>query len=311
MRVLRSVEALSTLDGPVVLCAGVFDGVHLGHQSVILRAMELARDAGATLVVMTFDPHPARVLRPGSSPRLLTSLPHKERLLAAFGVGVLLVVRFDQDFAAKLPEEFIGELSSACQDLRCICIGHDWAFGKGRRGNSELLRTLGSELGFSVEQVAPALIDGDPVSSTRIRHAIQNGDFEGAQLLLGRPYTILGTVERGRQLGRTLGFPTANFRAHNEQFPPNGVYAVRCDVGGEVCNGVANIGLRPTVEADAQKRKLEVHLLDWDQDLYGQDLEVTFVKFLRPEQKFDDVGALADQIARDIAAARSALDPKR
>ena len=306
MQVLRSVAELSALEAPAVLCAGVFDGVHLGHQSVILRAMELARDSDATLVVVTFDPHPARVLRPESAPRLLTSLAHKQRLIEAFGVGVLLVVGFDQKFAAQPPEQFIGDLSAACQDLRWICIGHDWAFGKGRRGNAGLLRELGADLEFRVEQVAPALVAGEPVSSTRIRHAIQSGDFEGARALLGRDYTILGTVEQGRQLGRTLGFPTANLRAHNEQFPPDGVYAVRCDLGGKTLDGVANIGMRPTVEMDVRERKLEVHLLDWNQDIYGQDLEVTFVQFLRPEQKFDGVRELAQQITQDVAAARSA-----
>ncbi len=307
MRTLATIEELSAVAGPVVLCIGVFDGVHLGHQSVIRRAREDAAELGGTAVVLTFDPHPARVLRPEKAPRLLTSTAHKARLLAGVGVEALLVLRFDAAFAAQEPTDFVEALAGAARPLRQISVGERWTFGRGRSGNVELLRELGGRLGFRVAGMEPVEIDGETVSSTRIRRAVEAGDFETARRCLGRDYTILGTVEAGRRLGRTIGFPTANLRAHNEQFPPDGVYAVRCEIGGVAREGVANIGVRPTVAAGGAERTLEVHLFDFEGDLYGRDVEVTFVRFLRGERKFPDVGGLRTQIEADCRAAREIL----
>ncbi len=298
---------LASIPGPLYLAIGVFDGVHLGHQAVLRRALDDAKRGGGAAVAVTFDPHPLRILRPEHAPPLLTSTAHKIRLIREFGISHLLVVPFDRAFADTAPEDFIHALVSA-GSLREICVGHEWSFGRGRAGNLALLRKLGEQFHFSEVGVPPVRIDGEIVSSTLIRRAVEAGDLDAAARLLGRKFTILGTVAEGARIGRTLGFPTANLAAHHEQFPPNGVYAVKVKHDGESLRGVANIGVRPTVAAAGGERLLEVHLFDFHADLYGQNLEVAFRKFLRPEQKFPGLDALKAQIAKDAAQARAFLD---
>ncbi|MDD5201306.1 MAG: bifunctional riboflavin kinase/FAD synthetase [Terrimicrobiaceae bacterium] len=307
MEILRSIPDLERIRGPVALSIGVFDGVHLGHLAVLRRALDDAAGMGGTAVALTFDPHPARILRPDRAPRLLTSTAHKAGLIEAAAMPYLLIVRFDAEFAAQAPEVFVRRLAAACHPLREICVGENWAFGANRSGNVALLRALGAADGFQVAEVASVQVDGAAVSSTRIREAIERGDLDAARRLLGRDYTILGTVEPGRRLGRSIGFPTANLRAHNEQFPPDGVYAVRVTLDGRTWNGVANVGYRPTVASDEPERKLEVHLFDFSGDLYDRDLDVNFIRFLRGERKFDGLDALKAQIASDAAEARRIL----
>jgi riboflavin kinase/FMN adenylyltransferase len=307
MEILRSIGELARVRGPVVLSIGVFDGVHLGHRAVLRRALEDAQTVGGNAVALTFEPHPLRVLRPDRAPRLLTSAAHKARLIEAEGFPFLLVVPFDEEFAAQPPEVFVRSLAAAARPLRQICVGENWAFGAKRAGNVNLLRTLGAELAFDVAEVAAVQIEGATVSSTRIREAVERGDLDLARSLLGRDYTVLGTVEPGAQLGRRIGFPTANLRAHNEQFPPDGVYAVRVLLADQTWNGVANIGYRPTVTTGEIERRLEVHVFDFDGDLYGRDLDVDFVHFLRGERKFGGLDALKAQIASDAAEARRLL----
>ncbi|MES2571856.1 MAG: bifunctional riboflavin kinase/FAD synthetase [Verrucomicrobiota bacterium] len=304
MNVLRSIEELTSIHGPVVLAIGVFDGVHLGHRAVIERALADARQANGTAVVATFDPHPIRILRPEHAPRLLTSTEHKTRLIRALGIEHLLILPFTTAFAATPPEHFIRELANACRPLREICVGHQWSFGKGRAGNLELLERLGKELGFEEVGVHAVEIDGQIVSSTLIRKAVEAGDLDTARRFLGRPYTVLGTVVEGDRLGRTIGFPTANLWAHNEQFPPNGVYAVDVSRTAQTLRGVANIGVRPTIANASGQRVIEVHLFDFDADIYGEDLELTFRRFLRPEKKFASLDDLRAQITHDAAQAR-------
>jgi len=306
MKVLRSIEELAHIPGPVCVAIGVFDGVHLGHRELIHRTMREARAIRGSAVVLTFDPHPARILRPESAPRLLTSTPHKQRLIAALGCENLLIVKFDSAFAMLAPEEFVRQLVMHAKPLAKICVGHQWAFGKGRAGNVPLLRTLGEQWNFETLEIDPILSERELVSSTRIRKAIEDGDFATARQFLGRDYTILGTVSHGAGLGGKIGFPTANLAAHNEQFPPNGVYAASILLGDRKLGGVLNIGVRPTVN-HSPERVLEVHIFDFAEDCYGQDVEVRFAKFLRPEQKFESVDALRAQIARDAAAAREVL----
>jgi riboflavin kinase/FMN adenylyltransferase len=301
---LRAIPELASVSGPVYLAIGVFDGVHLGHRSVLLRALSDARAAGGTAVAVTFDPHPAKILRPGAAPRLLTATAHKLRLIRAIGVECVLVIPFDAQFAATPPEAFVFELRSACRPLREICVGHEWSFGRGRAGNFELLRRMGDQLGFDEVGVPAVKVDGEIVSSTAIRGAVESGDLARASALLGRDYAILGTVIRGDQLGRSLGFPTANLSAHNEQFPPNGVYAVTALWRDRPLRGVVNLGVRPTVASATGERLLELHLFDFDQEIYGDDVEVTFRRFLRPEKKFDSLDALKTQIAKDVSEAR-------
>lgn len=300
---MTDLSDLSSLPGPIAIAAGVFDGVHLGHRAVIAQALAFAEANGGTAVVLTFDPHPASILRPDAAPALLTSTRHKLRILAAMGVDNTLVVPFTKDFAATAPATFIEQLAAACK-LRQICVGHDWAFGKGRAGNLALLTELGAKLGFSACGIPSVSVDGNPVSSTAIRAAVGAGELAVAERLLGRPFSIFGTVIAGNKLGRTIGFPTANIRPESEQLPPNGVYAVSVSLDNRTIRGVANIGLRPTVESAAKERLLEVHLFDFSGDIYGRDLEVQFHRFIRPEQKFSGIEALKLQIAADAAEAR-------
>ena len=307
MRILRSISELAQIPGPVFLAIGVFDGVHLGHQAVISSAVRHAEEAGGTAVVVTFDPHPAKILRPQESPRLLTATQHKIALMRALGVSHLLVLTFDRALAATAPADFVRQLVAAAKPLREICVGQEWSFGKNRAGNLALLKELGAELGFNVIGVEPVTAEGEIVSSTAIRKAVEAGDFAKATRMLGRDYTILGTVEEGKHLGRSLGFPTANLSAHSEQFPPNGVYAAEGMLDGEKVRGVVNLGVRPTVADSAPERVLEFHLFDFDRDLYGQEIELRFLRYLRPERKFESLAALREQIARDVEEARRAL----
>ena len=305
MEILRSIPELAHLTGPLFLAIGVFDGVHRGHQAVISTSAEHAKSANGTPVVVTFDPHPMKVLRPREAPHLLTATQHKIRLIRQLGVQHLLVIKFDKAFAATAPEDFVQQLVMRSKPLREICVGHEWSFGKGRRGNLALLRKLGAQFDFEVVGIpAVTLGNGEPVSSTAIRHAVEAGDLAKAAEMLGHQYTILGTVVRGERLGKKIGFQTANLSAHSEQFPPNGVYFAQATLDGVIYPGVVNLGHRPTVSSGKSERVLEIHLLDFDHEIYGKDLEVRFVRYLRAEQKFENLGALARQIEFDVQQAR-------
>ena len=304
METLRSIPELSELRGPVFLAIGVFDGVHLGHQAVISTSAEHARAANGTPVVVTFDPHPEKLLRPEAAPHLLTATSHKIALIRNLGVGHLLIISFGKQFAATEPEDFVQQLVKHSKPLREICVGHEWSFGKNRRGNLELLKKLGTEFDFNVVGIRPVTVNGELVSSTAIRQAIQVGDLRKAVAMLGREYTILGTVVPGDNLGKKIGFPTANLSAHNEQFPPNGVYFADSKLDGVVYPGVVNLGYRPTVSTGRSERILEIHLFDFAREIYGKDLEVRFIRYLRPEKKFESIEALARQIEADVKQAR-------
>lgn len=304
---LHAIESLSEVPGPVHLAIGVFDGVHLGHQAVIRQAVRSAAVDKGTAVVVTFDPHPVKVLRPESAPRLLTSTSHKIAILTSFGIEEILLVKFDREFAATPPGVFVERLASACRPLRTISVGQQWAFGKGRAGNLELLAQYGAKLNFEVLGVPDVEVNQTPVSSTNIRAAVQEGRLDDAAAFLGRPFSILGTVEHGQHLGQQLGFPTANLSAHNEQFPPNGVYAVRARLDHKLYGGVVNIGTRPTIDASATNRVLELHLFDFHRDIYGTDVEVEFAGRLRAEQRFAGLEELRQQITRDVEQARAIL----
>lgn len=307
MEVLRSIPELAHLDGPLFLAIGVFDGVHRGHQAVISTSADHARTVNGTPVVVTFDPHPEKVLRPQHAPHLLTATQHKIELIRNLGGAHLLIITFDRQFAATEPEDFVQQLVAHSKPLREICVGHEWSFGKDRRGNLELLKQLGAKFNFEVIGVPPVRSNDEVVSSTAIRQAVQKGDFAKAAAMLGREYTILGTVIHGDNLGKKIGFPTANLSAHSEQFPPNGVYAAEARVDGQLLRGVVNLGVRPTVATGKSERVLEIHLFDFNGDLYGKDIEVRFVKYLRPEQKFENIDALVAQIRRDVDQAREIL----
>jgi riboflavin kinase/FMN adenylyltransferase len=304
MEILRSIPELERLTGPLFLAIGVFDGVHRGHQAVISTSAEHARAANGTPVVVTFDPHPEKVLRPESAPHLLSATQHKIALIRALGVEHLLIINFDKQFAATEPEAFVQQLVTHSKPLREICVGHEWSFGKKRRGNLDLLKKLGANMNFDVVGILPVKINGAVVSSTAIRQAIEKGDLAKAAEMLGHEYTILGTVTRGDSLGKKIGFPTANLSAHSEQFPPNGVYAAEARIDGDLHRGVINLGIRPTVSSGKSERVLEIHLFDFNRDIYGRDVEVRFLKFLRPEKKFENLDALVHQIRQDVEQAR-------
>ena len=304
METLRSVTELSQLPGPLFIAIGVFDGIHLGHQAVISTSAQHALAENGTPVVITFDPHPEKVLRPAKAPHLLTATSHKIALIQTLGVRHLLVIPFNTQFAATEPEDFVQQLVQHSNPLREICVGHEWSFGKNRRGNLQLLTRLGATFDFNVVGIRPVTVDGEIVSSTTIRRAVETGDFKKAAAMLGREYTILGTVVHGDDLGKKIGFPTANLSAHNEQFPPNGVYVAEAKLEGAVYPGVVNLGYRPTISSGKSDRVLEIHLLDFKRDIYNRDLELRFVRYLRPEKKFENVDALVRQIERDVQEAR-------
>ncbi|MEN3941411.1 bifunctional riboflavin kinase/FAD synthetase [Prosthecobacter sp. SYSU 5D2] len=304
---LRSIHELSQIPGPVSLAIGVFDGVHLGHQEVIRAAQEHAVQHHGQAVVMSFDPHPLSVLRPDMMPKRLCGEKLRARLLAEMGVAGTLLCPFTCEVAETSAEEFVRSLVAACRPLGCISVGYTWSFGKNRSGNIHSLMDLGQQHDFAVYGVPPIRLDGEVVSSTLIRDAVTVGDLVRAGALLGRPYSLLGQVIAGRQLARQLGFPTANVRPEAEVLPPFGVYAVQARIADDWRPGIANLGIRPTVESDVVAPALEIHVFDWEGDLYGQDVEVRMGTFLRPEKKFSGVEELLTQIRTDVTRARSLL----
>ncbi len=296
MKVHRDIAKLSQLEGPVHLSIGVFDGVHLGHQSVIRSA----HVGEGTPVVVTFDPHPAQLFRPQAAPLRLTTPRHQELVLRRLGVDHLLVIPFTEEFARTEAVAFVQNLVRACHPLGTISVGRDWVFGHQRKGNVELLRSLGVD----VRAVEPVAVGQEVASSTLIREAVAAGDFGRAATFLGRPWTILGTVTPGRRLARTLDLPTANLPVSSIQLPPFGVYTARAQVRGELRHGVANLGIRPTIESGPPAVVLEVHFFDFEGDLYGRELDVELVTHLRPEKKFSGFEELSAQIRADAAQAR-------
>ncbi len=301
VRCLQEISDLAGLEGPVNLAVGIFDGVHRGHAAVIGAASERA----GTAVVMTFEPHPANVLTTKESPGRITSLEHKQHLLAGLGVEFLIVVEFNEHRASQQAEAFVYEVAGACQ-LGCIAVGEDFRFGKDRQGDIALLGGIGSDLGFEVAGIDPVCdSSGGIISSTRVRGALGAGDIARVADLLGRDYSLFGVVKKGRRLGHELGFPTANISLGEGQFLPNGVYAVKVELEGESIEGVANLGTRPTFEAEESMPMLEVHLFDFQRDIYGQRMEVFFTSHIRDERAFDSIDALREQIGRDVEAAKS------
>ncbi|MDB4673260.1 bifunctional riboflavin kinase/FAD synthetase [Verrucomicrobiales bacterium] len=304
MKRFSDISNLAEINGPVHLAIGVFDGVHLGHQKVIARALDGANRDRGNAVVITFDPHPGEVLRPGGAPARLTPLPIQESVLERLGVDFLLAVPFTPKFSEVGAADFVHQLAAACNPLRRICIGYDWRFGKGREGDVHLLADLGREYGFEVTAL-PAVEAGDiEVRSTRIREAISEGNLELANTLLGRFHILSGTVVEGKHLGRSIGFPTANLELSTPVVPPFGVYAVDVRCGDREFIGVANYGRRPTVEDGEPQAIFEVHIIgDEPGDLYGKTLEVGLRRFLRSEKKFSSLEELKAQIGADVSQA--------
>jgi riboflavin kinase/FMN adenylyltransferase len=302
---------------PSAVTIGAYDGVHLGHQAVIRQVRELAAARGLQTVVVTFDRHPAMVVRPESAPRLLCDLDQKLELLAATGVDATYVVHFDEERATETATSFVDTVLVGCLAARAVVVGEDFHFGHRRGGNVDLLRAMGATAGFEVQGLELVGVDGAPagsggtnVSSTEIRRLLIEGDVAGAARLLGRPHEVRGVVEPGDQRGRDLGFPTANLTLPAEiQLPAVGIYAgwfERPD-GSTVATAIS-LGYRPTFyDRPAEAPLLECHLLDFAGDLYGEAVRVRFVERLRGEERFDSVEALVDQIRTDVDQTRKLL----
>jgi len=311
MEVITDLRACPVVDRGTVVTIGFYDGVHRGHQALIGRVRELAEASGCSTAVATFDRHPATIVRPESAPRLLTDLDQRIELLAAIGVDYCVVIPFDEQRAAEPAEEFVTEVLVECLAARVVAVGEDFHFGHNRGGNVELLQRLGPRHGFEVVPFGLVEVAGldAPVSSTAIRKLLAAGEVEAAADLLGRPHEVRGVVERGDGRGRELGFPTANLAVPGEiLLPADGIYAGWYErPSGAVHATAISLGRRPTFYTDADASLLEAHLLDFDEDLYGERARVRFVRRLRGEERFDSVDALVDQMGRDVAAARRAL----
>ena len=297
------------ISGPLrgaVLALGNFDGFHLGHQAVVSRAIARAFHERRPVIVATFDPHPVRYFKPDAPPFRLTSLDQRERLFANAGADAMLVFRFDRELASTSAEDFVADILGRRLGVAGVVTGGDFTFGKGRGGNAELLREMGAAHGIAAEAVAPVILDGAPVSSSRIRDALAAGDPGTATHLLTRPFAIEGIVERGDGRGRDFGYPTANVSLGRYQRPAYGIYAIRArlDDGSEHM-GVASLGVRPMF--DPPQELLEAHLFDWQGDLYGRTIETDLIAYIRPEAKFDSVEALVARMGEDAAEARKRL----
>ena len=303
MQLICAANQLQPGSRKVCLAIGVFDGVHLGHQQIIRQTVADAQQHEALAVVVTFDKHPSLIVAPDKVPPLIYSRSQKLNAIESLGANALLEIPFDKTFSQQTGEQFIRSLAPDLGKIQSNCVGADFVFGHKRSGNVTLLKSLGQELKFTVHGVAAVSLDGQPVSSTRIREAIRAGDFDAASQMLGRAYSIAGNVIRGDQLGHKLGFPTANLETTGLLLPPNGVYAAHAVVAGHSHRAAINIGLRPTVNQPNPTSRVEVHLLDFSGELYGQELEVTFTAKLRDERKFPSLDELKAQIARDIAEA--------
>lgn len=294
-----------TLRGGIV-ALGNFDGFHLGHQAVVGRAVGLTKAQGRPAIVATFDPHPVRHFRPETPPFRLTTLDQRQRLFAAAGADAMLVFHFDGTLANVTADEFVNDWLIVRTGAAGVVTGEDFTFGRGRGGNTRVLAEIGRASGLIVETVGPVTQDGETVSSSRIREALQAGDCATATRLLTRPFAIEGTVQHGDKNGRALGYPTANIDMASYLRPRYGVYAVRGRLpDGRVLDGAANLGIRP--QFTPPKELLEPYFFDFSGDLYGQMIEVELIAHIRDEAKFDSLDALKAQMDRDCAAAKSIL----
>ncbi len=307
MQVVSQSSELQAGGQPLCLAIGVFDGVHLGHQAVIGRAVEEARRTHAKPAVITFDRHPNAVVAPERVPLSIASLNHRLAIFESLGVESCWIIPFDETFSRQSAEDFVRGLAAAASPIASISVGSTFNFGYRRGGDIGLLEKLGSQLGFSAHGLAPVTAAGLTISSTRIRETIASGDLVMASAMLGRPYSVRGMVVEGDHLGQKLGFPTANLDVAGLVLPPTGVYAARACWLGKTRQAVVNLGNRPTLAQPAPRLRLEAHLLDFQGDLYGKELEVVFVGKLREERKFANLEALKEQIAADIREAGKRL----
>jgi riboflavin kinase / FMN adenylyltransferase len=295
-------------DRGTVVTVGTFDGVHQGHWSVLQELGERAAAAGCRSVLVTFDPHPLRIIRPEHAPPLLTTPLEKKEILAESGLEYAVFLSFTRELSRYTPRQFVEEVLVERLGVEALVIGYDHGFGRDRSGDSDTLVAIGAELGFAVDVVAPVMVGGSAVSSSRIRSAIAARDMREARICLGRPYSIRGIVVKGEGRGRGLGFPTANLRVANgdKLIPPQGIYAVRAVMRSGTYAGALHLGPRPTFKGSPPA--IELHVLDFEADVYGEEVRVDFVSYLREILPFASVAALVDQMKEDVEAARAAVD---
>tara|TARA_B100001250_G_scaffold329536_1_gene294231 strand:+ start:2733 stop:3677 length:945 start_codon:yes stop_codon:yes gene_type:complete len=312
VEIIRDLAWSPTLEQGSVVTVGEYDGVHRGHRTIVSEMHRLAAERGCATAVVTFDRHPATIVRPESAPLLLCDLDHKLELLAETGVDYTLVVEFTPEQAEVPAEVFARQVLVDCLQARAVVVGADFHFGKGRRGNVETLGVVGEEFGYEViglPLVKHLTGEGEVISSTSIRAALSDGDVEKAHRLLGRPFEVRGVVTPGDRRGRTIGFPTANIPTTTDlQVPADGVYAawyIRED--GKQYPAAVNIGKRPTFYDDADRSLIEAHLIGFRGDLYGESAKIRFVRRLRGERKFEGIEALKEQLVKDVADASKCL----
>lgn len=305
MRILTGSEIVKHNFTGSVVTIGNFDGVHRGHSEMFRRLTTSSALLGLPSIVVTFEPHPLFFLAPEAAPPLITTFEQKAALIAEAGIDYLVVIEFTREFSLKAADDFVRDILCSALGMRHIIIGHDYAFGRDRRGNVETLSRLGAELHFTLEDLDP-VGDGDTVySSSLVRRMIGEGDVARAAMILGRYHVIAGQVVHGREIGQKLGFPTANIAPHNRLIPGDGVYAVMVAVGAELFQGACNIGTNPTF--DGKERTIEVFLLDFGGQLYDRELALCFVQRLREVRRFSDAAALIQAIEHDVATTRTIL----
>ena len=306
MQIYYNLEEIPVLNRDSVATFGVFDGLHLGHQAVI---RQVARDATArdlSSAVLAFYPHPMAFLAPERCPPILTPRQKRLELIEKLGVDIAIFVQFDAYLAEMSPSTFVDDVLLGKLRAKQVIVGYECQFGKNRAGNAEVLQTLGTKYKFNVTIMPPTFVDGKPVHSTRVRKAVVEGELDFVKQLLGRPHSIIGRVVRGDGLGRQLGFPTANIHDENQIHPPNGVYAIRAKLGNRLYGGILNMGMRPTV--DGLNYQIEAHLFNFNEEVYGMEIEIFFIKKVRDEQKFPDIEGLVNQIHQDVETAQRMLD---
>jgi riboflavin kinase/FMN adenylyltransferase len=304
MEIIRDLNSFGRYPFPII-ALGNFDGVHVGHQTILRAAIERAQATGGTALAVTFDPLPAKVLNPKHAPRLIMTPEDKHELLRSFGLHGVIVLAFTRELSLLSPEEFVREYLRRRVGVREVVVGHNVSFGHARAGNAEVMRQLGGMFGFETIVIGPIEHDGVVVSSTQVREMISAGDMRRAAILLGRPHFLRGPVVHGRERGRTIGFPTANIESRTECLPPDGVYATRVVLEEGSYPSITNIGMRPTFDEPA--RTIEAHIFDFNQDIYGRDAMLEIAERIRPERKFESPQALASQIASDLKRAKQIL----
>ncbi len=308
MLIHNSLNHLPTFKN-AVLTIGTYDGVHFGHQQIIKRINDIAKEIEGESVMLTFDPHPRLILNPNDNKlKLISTIDEKEELLEEFGLNHLVIVEFSKEFASTDAEEYVEKILVQNFHPKRIVIGYDHRFGKGRQGNIDLLRQLAPKYGYEVEEIPAQTLDEISISSTKVRNALLDGDIQQANEFLAHPFTIKGKVVHGDKIGRILGFPTANIEISNPHklIPASGVYAVKLKIEDTFYKGALSIGYRETV-FDNSSLTIEVFILDFEGDLYNKEVDMIFVQYLRPQIKYENWDLLKEQIEKDVIAVRNAV----